>query len=235
MQIALVGDSILDNGKYVSPGKCVSSHLNRLMCDCNVVLLARDGSTVEDAINQIENIPAGSSHVIVSAGGNDALLAEKLLFTQCNSMMDALSTWADEKDRFRTRYTHLLKKLNKLKTDYCLCTIYEPPLSDPVARRIMLTILLFYNDIIMHMASERRKRVIDLRNVCIDPDHFANDIEPSDSCGLRIAASIAHAVDPEYQIDSRINRALKVCEVIDFSHISIIQRRLKISYINQNS
>jgi hypothetical protein len=70
----LLGDSIFDNGAYVSGGSPIVEQLrSRLPRDWRVTLLARDGAIATGVLNQLQKLPSDASHLIVSAGGNDAL------------------------------------------------------------------------------------------------------------------------------------------------------------------
>src|SRR5690349_4206022 len=71
--IVLLGDSIFDNEAYSGTGRDVSSQLQLLLLDWKVTLLAVDGSTTLDMRPQIRKIPANTTHIVVSMGGNDAL------------------------------------------------------------------------------------------------------------------------------------------------------------------
>lgn len=72
--IVLVGDSIFDNKAYVEGGCSVREHLQDLLGDeADVTLLAVDGSFANEVPRQLEGLPAGATHIFMSAGGNDAL------------------------------------------------------------------------------------------------------------------------------------------------------------------
>ena len=77
--VVLLGDSIFDNAKYVPGGQPVTAQLKKLLPrGSEVKLLAEDGASVTDGASipvreQIKRIPSSSSHLVLSAGGNDAL------------------------------------------------------------------------------------------------------------------------------------------------------------------
>src|SRR3954463_6461524 len=72
--VVLIGDSIFDNGAYVAGGPDVRQQLsNFLPAGSQATLLARDGAVISDAVSQVRHLPPDATHVVVSAGGNDAL------------------------------------------------------------------------------------------------------------------------------------------------------------------
>ncbi|HEX8263373.1 MAG TPA: hypothetical protein VF547_10915, partial [Allosphingosinicella sp.] len=70
--VVLLGDSILDNGAYVRGGPDVVRQLrSKLPVNWDASLLALDGAVTREVRGQLARLPAGASHVVVSAGGND--------------------------------------------------------------------------------------------------------------------------------------------------------------------
>ena len=72
--VVLLGDSIFDNASYVPGGPDVTQHLRRALPGWRVTLLAVDGAVVDDVARQLQALPADATHLVVSAGGNDALI-----------------------------------------------------------------------------------------------------------------------------------------------------------------
>jgi hypothetical protein len=78
--IVLVGDSIFDNRAYTGREPDVVSHLHTILpVPWRATLCAVDGSTTADVPGQLTGITDDASHVVVSAGGNDALLNRDVL------------------------------------------------------------------------------------------------------------------------------------------------------------
>src|SRR3954468_21860085 len=74
--VVLLGDSVFDNAAYINGGPDVRRQVEDLLpSGTTVSLLASDGATVSDVAGQLDRVPHGATHVIISAGGNDALLA----------------------------------------------------------------------------------------------------------------------------------------------------------------
>ena len=71
MHIVLLGDSIFDNGAYVRRGEpdVVRPLRDKLPAGAKATLAAVDGATAADVRRQLERLPAGATHLIVSAVG----------------------------------------------------------------------------------------------------------------------------------------------------------------------
>src|SRR4051794_27433382 len=78
-KVALLGDSVFDNAAYVGNGPDVAQQLRLLAGGFEVTLLARDGATLSDIHSQSRGIERGTSHLVISIGGNDALRASGVL------------------------------------------------------------------------------------------------------------------------------------------------------------
>lgn len=73
--LVLLGDSILDNAAYTAGGPAVIDHLRvALPSQWRASLLAVDGSVTADVIGQLAWLPADAAHLVISAGGNNAIL-----------------------------------------------------------------------------------------------------------------------------------------------------------------
>lgn len=71
----LLGDSIFDNGSYPGGIPDVITHVRQyLRAGWKATLLAADGATSRGIDAQLVRLPAGASHLVMSAGGNDAII-----------------------------------------------------------------------------------------------------------------------------------------------------------------
>ena len=191
--IALLGDSIFDNASYTAGAPDVIAHLRvGLPGGWGASLLAVDGSTTLDLAAQVARVPADVTHVVVSIGGNDALLNSDVLSLPVASTAEALSIFGGRADAFRSSYRSALDAVLALGRPTTVCTIYEGNL-DPEVAALARVALVFFNDVILRTAFERDVGVIDLRLVCDEPSDYANPIEPSGSGGKKIAAAILAA------------------------------------------
>lgn len=193
----LLGDSVFDNKSYVELGDpdVVAQVEAALPPGSKATLLAVDGSVIESVSrSQIQNIPAGATHLVVSAGGNDLLGQMMLLGGRANSMADALNQLADIADQFTARYQAMLVNLLRPGLPLVLCTVYNPAEPDPQLRRLIETVLPLFDDIIIRQGVRNGLPVIDLRLVCTEPSDFANPIEPSAAGGYKIAKTIGRVL-----------------------------------------
>lgn len=78
--ILLLGDSIFDNGAYV-PGQpdVICQLQEELGLGWQATLLAVDGAVCADVPRQLSHVPVDASLLVVSAGGNDALMVSGVL------------------------------------------------------------------------------------------------------------------------------------------------------------
>ena len=192
--IALLGDSIFDNGAYTGGEPDVATHLRSLLSGAwRVTLCAVDGATTQSIAPQIRRVPADASHIVIAVGGNDAVAQSDLLNRPVQSTAEALALFHDRLEGFRRDYTAALDAVLRLERLTTVCTIYNGALEPPRAS-IARVALATFNDVIIATAVERRVDVIELRAVCNQPEDYANPIEPSGRGGRKIAQAIARAV-----------------------------------------
>ena len=87
----LLGDSIFDNRSYVPDGPAVVDQLNTLLgSDGRATLVARDGDVATELAGQIALVPDDASHLVLSVGGNDALVAISAMSTNVPSVIAAM-------------------------------------------------------------------------------------------------------------------------------------------------
>ena len=192
--VALLGDSIFDNRSYTGGEPDVVTHLRDLVpAAWRATLCAVDGSTAADLADQLAEVPADASHVVISVGGNDALLNSDLLLTPVSSTAEALVLFGERVGRFEEAYRAAIDGVVALRRDTTVCTIYNGNLDAREAPLARIALMMF-NDVILRVAVERALRVIDLRLVCTEPADYANPIEPSGRGGRKIAGAIARCL-----------------------------------------
>jgi hypothetical protein len=194
--LILLGDSIFDNKSYVGrTGKDVITHLREsIPSDWQAQLLAIDGSLIKDVSRQLSNIPAEATHLIVSVGGNNAIMNADILQMQANSSAEVLETIAQRIDVFEAYYHKMLKEVLAKNLPVTVCTIYYPNFDEAQTERLATTALTFFNDAIVRQAILAGVPILDLRFICNEKSDYANEIEPSDSGGRKIALKILEAV-----------------------------------------
>lgn len=194
--LALLGDSIFDNAAYVGHQPDVITHLRSMAPPgWRATLYAVDGATTRDVARQVGRIAPDVTHIVLSAGGNDALMNGDLLALPVRSTADALSLFAERLRAFEADYRSALDAVLGAGCDTTVCTIYNGHLEEPRATRARVALTTF-NDVILRAAFERALTVIDLRPICSTPEDYANPIEPSGAGGGKIAAAIVAALSP---------------------------------------
>ena len=196
MHIVLLGDSIFDNGAYVRRGEpdVVRQLRDKLPAGAKATLAAVDGVTTAGVARQLERLPADATHLVVSAGGNDALGNIGVLEDSSRSIADALTRLAAIGDGFGRGYRAMLDSVLDRGRPTALCTIYDPRYPDPRFQRLAVAGLVLFNEVITRAAFAHGLPVLDLRLICDNDADFANPIEPSAQGGDKIAAAIARLV-----------------------------------------
>jgi GDSL-like Lipase/Acylhydrolase family len=193
--VVLLGDSIFDNKSYVGSGPDVIAQLKGdLPPGWTATLAARDGSTSADIGGQLKAMPGNATHLVVSAGGNDALQEKALIEESARSVAEVLDKLAKIKTAFAKSYAAMLDGVLARKLPTAVCTIYEARYPDPTTRKIAAVGLSVFNDVITRAAFTRGLPVIDLRLIIDADSDYANDIEPSVTGGAKIAKIIATLV-----------------------------------------
>ena len=192
--LILLGDSIFDNGVYVPGEPDVVKQLRAALPNgWTATLCALDGAVTRSVHAQLARIPADATHLVVSAGGNDALGESSVLSAPVRIVGEAVMLLAEAQQRFARNYEDMLDAVLGLELPTAICTIYDTPPSAP-NQPIIRTALAVFNDIITRAAFSRGLPLIDLRLICNEEADYANPIEPSAHGGEKIAVAIAGLV-----------------------------------------
>jgi hypothetical protein len=193
--IVLLGDSILDNASYVPGGPSVVEHVRRFLpTGWKATLVAVDGATVSAVFRQIARIPGDATHLVLSAGGNDALWTAGDIFTQdSSSVLESLRIIGAAGNEFAHGYQRLIKELCSFGLPLSVCTIYDMV---PGLDAAEVTGLCMFNDVISRTAFSARATLIDLRLICNENSDYStiSPIEPSAGGGRKIARAILDSV-----------------------------------------
>jgi hypothetical protein len=192
----LLGDSIFDNAAYVGASEpdVVRQLQEQLPRGWQATLLAVDGSVIRNVRAQAGRLPADSSHLVLSVGGNDTLGHARLLEDPARSVAEAISMLARAGDDFERDYQLMLDELLARRLPTAVCTIYNPRFTEARMQKLAVTALCIFNDAIIRAAVARGLPLIDLRLICTDDQDYANPIEPSARGGAKIAAAIKRVV-----------------------------------------
>lgn len=196
--IVLLGDSIFDNAAYVPGDPDVVRQLRAALPEgWSATLCAVDGATTRSVPPQLARVPRDATHLVVSAGGNDALGASGILGAPARSVADAVEALAEAQDAFGESYGAMLDAILALGLPTALATIYDTP-TFASGHRIIKAALSLFNDRITRAAFSNGLPLIDLRLICSDDADYANPIEPSARGGEKMARAIARlAAGPE--------------------------------------
>jgi len=178
VHIALLGDSIFDNGLYVPDEPAVIDQLRLLLPKgSKTTLLAADGSVTADVVKQLKLIPEDVTHAIISSGGNDAIQVGMTLDIE-GTAKGFLEKLANAQSDFRREYRRLPDACKKIGKPTVVCTIYD---AIPTLRSWERTALSVFNDVIIREAFTHGFPVIDLREVCNESSDYStvSPIEPS--------------------------------------------------------
>jgi len=193
--VVLLGDSVFDNAAYVAGGPDVVAQLRGLLPEgWRATLRAVDGSVAADVAGQLRRLPADATHLVVSAGGNDALGRAGLLEEGARSMAEALGRLALAAEGFERDYRAMLRALRGAGLPAAVCTVYYPRFPEPTLQRLAVTALAHFNDAIIRAAFGAGLPLVDLRLVCDADADYANPIEPSSRGGEKIARAVARLV-----------------------------------------
>jgi hypothetical protein len=186
----------MENRAYTEGGPDVVSQVQELLTHgSHATLLAVDGSTTEDIRSQAQRIPSDATHLVLSAGGNDAIMNSDLLLKPLDSTAKALAVLADVAQEFEKKYRRAVAACRKTGLPLTICTIYDGNFPDRDYQRLASTALTVFNDAILRVGFEFGLIVIDLRFVCSSPEDYANPIEPSSKGGAKIARCIVASTE----------------------------------------
>ena len=195
-KLVLLGDSTIDNKVYVEPGELsVKEHLDNLV-DYEVLQIALDGAITDDVINnQINLIPPDTTHILLSIGGNDLLqeidfLYQDLKYTPKRLLETVIGLLSPVTENYET----IVKQLSTNRAKLLCATVYEGNLVGSVefdsisnSSKAMVSLL---NDSIFRICDKHKLDTLDLRNIFVSPEDYANPIEPSHEGGLKFAKKI---------------------------------------------
>jgi lysophospholipase L1-like esterase len=193
--IVLLGDSILDNKAYVGNEPDVIASLQNLLTEDKASLKAIDGSVVENVSKQLRESPSDATHLVVSIGGNNALMNSDILQMQVKSSAEVFDEFANRLNTFEFHYEKMIELLLSKNLPTAVCTIYFPNIPDEFVQKISVSALTGFNDVIIRQAAKFGIPYLDLRLICNEKDDYANEIEPSSKGGRKIAEKIVEVVN----------------------------------------
>mmetsp|Transcript_67360 Transcript_67360/g.208397 ORF Transcript_67360/g.208397 Transcript_67360/m.208397 type:complete len:335 (-) Transcript_67360:482-1486(-) len=195
--VVLLGDSTLDNGRYLNHALGELSVEKQLSKRCaergwEMTALAQDGSMLEDVlVRQLPLIPEGATHIVLSASGNDLLsLLNQMVMAQftMRSMYDAIGNGLMQ---VAERIRDLIQALKGLGCHLACCTVYRPNFNHFFFKSLAMLALGMHNSRIQQIAADMDCSVIDLANMFDHQQDFANPLELSTRGGSKVVENIA--------------------------------------------
>lgn len=177
--IILMGDSVLNNSKYVSTNKSVEDILKKKInnvLNVNVLNVAKDGAVISDLYKQLDKIPIelnnSETNIFISIGGNDILKLRSA--TQVKPLFD--------------KYMEFLKAL-RVKLGNAKIYIMNVYLPTNPKYETYKPYIDEWNQLIEKSSSKigEMYQVVDLHSLLTKPEDFVYDIEPSESASEKIA------------------------------------------------
>lgn len=203
MHVVLLGDSIFDNARYTKGKPDVISQVRQFLpTGWRASLLAVDGAVTDQVPSQLQRMPRDASHLVLSAGGNDAINSSGILNAPAASVSQAVTALADLSRDFEVRYRRAVAACRQMPLPLTLCTIYNGWFPSGDFQRLASTALVVFNDVILRVGIEYGLTIIDLRFVCSSAVDYANPIEPSSVGGAKIARAIVNLVSPGHADDT---------------------------------
>ena len=161
---------------------------------------------------EVEN----ASHIVISIGGNDLL--HNISFLQKTSQLSEVlgkdarigkwgakelnpsrnrvfeETYFEIIQPFTKQYETIVANLSNHRAKLLLCTVYEGDLVDSDefsdVNNSSKTMVSLFNDIVYRTANKYSADVLELREIFVRPEDYANPIEPSHIGGGKLAKAI---------------------------------------------
>ena len=189
----------------------------------NINNRAVDGHTMRDLLDtQLSDAGLNeATHIVMSIGGNDLL--QNISFLQMTSKLSEVmdkdarigkwgvrelnpsrnkvfeETYFEIIKPFNSLYETIVEKLSNYRAKLLLCTVYEGDLfgSDEFKNVFYSskTMVSIFNDLVYKSSSKFKTDVLELRNIFVSSEDYANPIEPSHIGGEKLAKSIVEWVN----------------------------------------
>lgn len=194
--IVLLGDSTLDNGRYLDVAHGELSVGRQLWKRCadrgwDCTTLARDGSVLEDVLlKQLPLIPKSATHIVLSASGNDLLhLLNGMVMARftVRSMYEAMCLGLAQTAE---RYRKVLEALKGLGRHVACCTVYRPNFNHVLFKSLAMVALGMHNARLRQICVELETSVIDLASIFDQGSDFASPLELGARGGAKVVENI---------------------------------------------
>jgi len=197
VHVVLLGDSTLDNGRYLNLAKgelSVEKQLMKICMDRNwdMTVLAQDGSLLDDVRQrQVPLIPEGATHIVISASGNDLLSLLNQMVVANFTMRSMYATIGTGLQQVADDYRAVIDQLKKRGCHLAICTIYQPNFNHMFFKSLASFSLGLHNSRIKQISVDLDCSVIEFSSMFDSEEDFANPLELSTRGGSKAVENIA--------------------------------------------
>jgi len=220
VHIVLLGDSTLDNGRYLSLAFGELSVGNQLDKRCEergwqMTLLAQDGSMLEDVLTrQVPRIPASATHLVLSCTGNDLLALLNQMVVAKFAVSTVFKALGEGLSHVAERYRDLIQKLRSLKCHVACCTVYRPNFNHVCFKTFATVSLAVHNSRLLEIALALGCSVLDLASILEGAEDFANPLELSTRGGSKVIENVTNFVTEHPAMPRRRAPAVERVEMV---------------------
>lgn len=201
VHVVLLGDSTLDNGRYLNRSLGDLSVGMQLEHRCDernweMTMLAQDGSLLEDVmLRQLPMIPRHATHVVLSCSGNDLLALLNRMVVANFTIGSVYGAIGEGLKLVAEQYRELIAHLKSLKCHVACCTVYRPNFNQVFFKSLATFSLGIHNSRLMNIAEDLGCSVLDLANILEGKEDFANPLELSTRGGAKVVENITNFVN----------------------------------------
>lgn len=183
-KVALFGDSVLNNSRYVPLGKSVGARLRNIY-GSHLKMYAQDGASINNIYNQLDQYSdKGDAHIVISVGGNNLLNAMHVHALNDKSI-----------DHFAQQYKQLINHVCKTfpSAHIHLLNVYFP-LDEPYVK--IKKYIEKWNEKVYEMEDVYEQvSIVHIDTLCVKESDFENEVEPSEYGGRKIASAIVQSIN----------------------------------------
>lgn len=200
IHVVLLGDSTLDNARYLDIAQGELSIEKQLLKRCSdhgwgFTLLAQDGSLLQDVMTrQIPYIPEKATHIVMSASGNDLLSLLNMMVAQNFSAASMYNAIVHGLQQVADRYNSVIKSLKSVGCHIACCTVYQPKFNNLFFKSLAAFSLGLYNSRLKQIATTWNCSIIDFANLFDHRKDFANALELGTTGGAKLVENISQFV-----------------------------------------
>jgi hypothetical protein len=197
VHVVLLGDSTLDNGRYLDLAQGELSVEKQLHKRCmergwNMTVLAQDGSLLDDVrLRQIPLIPECATHIVLSASGNDLLSLLNEMVVANFTLSSMYATIGNGLNQVAENYRDILRELKGLGCHLSCCTLYRPNFNHLFFKSLASFSLGLHNSRIKQISIDLDCSVIDFANIFDGGEDFANPLELSTIGGAKLVENVS--------------------------------------------